>query len=268
MKLDILVDNNTYIDEYYLGEPALSYYIEDCGKNILFDTGYSDLCIRNAKALNLDMSLISTIVLSHGHNDHTGGLEYLINQGILNNYKILAHPDVFKKRKYNGNYIGSPISEKELKDYAELILSRKPIKISKNIYFLGEIPVSQEFEQREAFGYLVDNKIEKDYIMDDSAIVYHGENGLFVITGCSHSGICNIIEYAKIVCNERNVIGVIGGFHLLEVSEKLSRTINYFQSNNIKEIYPAHCVSFKAKAEIYKSIPIHEVGVGLQIEIK
>lgn len=135
MKLDILVDNNTYIDEYYLGEPALSYYIEDCGKYILFDTGYSDLCTRNAKALNLDMSLISTIVLSYGHNDHTGGLEYLMNQGILNNYKIVAHPDAFKKRKYNGNDIGSPVSEKELKDYAELILSRKPIKISKNIYF-------------------------------------------------------------------------------------------------------------------------------------
>lgn len=268
MKLVVLVDNNTYIDEYYVGEPALSYYIEDCGKYILFDTGYSDVCIRNAKALNVDLSLISTIVLSHGHNDHTGGMEYLINQDIPNKYKIVAHPDVFKRRKCNGNYIGSPVSEKDLKEYAELILSKKPIKISENIYFLGEIPVSQEFEQRDAIGYLENDEIEKDYVMDDSAIVYHGENGLFIITGCSHSGICNIIEYAKMVCNERNVIGVIGGFHLFEASEKLNRTINYFQSNNIKEIYPAHCVSLKAKAEIYKSIPIHEVGVGLRIEIR
>lgn len=73
MRLTVLVDNNTYIDEYYLGEPALSYYIEDDEDCILFDTGYSDLYIRNAEKMGLDLSFVSTVVFSHGHNDHTGG---------------------------------------------------------------------------------------------------------------------------------------------------------------------------------------------------
>lgn len=107
----------------------------------------------------------------------------------------------------------------------------------------------------------------KDYVMDDSAIVYKGNTGLFIITGCSHSGICNIVEYAKEVCKENRVAGIIGGFHLFEVSKELQQTINYFIDNNIKELYPCHCVSFRAKAEIHKYIPIHEVGVGLVIEI-
>ena len=80
MKLTVLIDNNTYIDEYYIGEPALSYYIEDENERLLFDTGYSDAFIRNAQAMNIDLSAISTLILSHGHNDHTGGIKYLMNQ--------------------------------------------------------------------------------------------------------------------------------------------------------------------------------------------
>lgn len=74
MKLTVLVDNNTYIDQYYLGEPGVSYFIEDCGIRILFDTGYSDVYVRNAKKMGIDLSELDAVVLSHGHNDHTGGL--------------------------------------------------------------------------------------------------------------------------------------------------------------------------------------------------
>ena len=70
MKLKVLTDNNTYIDEYYLGEPALSYYLEEDGRKILFDTGYSDVFMINAKKMGIDLGAIDYLVLSHGHNDH------------------------------------------------------------------------------------------------------------------------------------------------------------------------------------------------------
>ena len=76
MKLTVLVDNNTYIDQYYLGEPAVCYYIEDGETCLLLATGYSDVYIRNAKALGIDLAQVSVIALSHGHNDHTRGLQY------------------------------------------------------------------------------------------------------------------------------------------------------------------------------------------------
>jgi len=74
MKIHILVDNNTLIDRYFQGEPGVSYYIEDENMNILFDAGYSDVFIKNARKMQLDLYNIDTIVISHGHLDHTWGL--------------------------------------------------------------------------------------------------------------------------------------------------------------------------------------------------
>lgn len=76
MKLKVLVDNNTYIDQYYKGEPAVSYYIEDGDQCILFDTGYSDVLITNARAMDIDLGKLTHIVFSHGHNDHTRGYKF------------------------------------------------------------------------------------------------------------------------------------------------------------------------------------------------
>ncbi len=77
MKLSVLVDNNTYIDQYYCGEPAVSYYIETENKRILFDAGYSDVFLSNAEKMGIDLRGLTHIVLSHGHNDHSGGLQFL-----------------------------------------------------------------------------------------------------------------------------------------------------------------------------------------------
>ncbi|MBP3597586.1 MAG: hypothetical protein J6J60_09395 [Clostridia bacterium] len=66
MKLKVLLDNNTYIDEYYLAEPAVSYYIGDEENKILFDTGYSDIFIKNVKKMNINLENLNKLVISHG----------------------------------------------------------------------------------------------------------------------------------------------------------------------------------------------------------
>ncbi|WP_392562914.1 MBL fold metallo-hydrolase [Orbus sturtevantii] len=270
MKLVVLVDNNTLIDRYYYGEPAVCYYIEDGNNRLLLDVGYSDIFIKNAELLSIDLTQVDTIVLSHGHNDHTRGLKYLVNKIDLKQIKVVAHPDAFKPKIFAQQPVGAPFNAQQLTKMCSLQLSKTPINITSNITFLGEIPSLNEFEQRQQLGTIVDEQqslTKPDYVMDDSALVYRGKEGLFIITGCSHSGICNIVEYAKQVCNEQKVAGIIGGFHLLEVSEQLHRTIEYFVENNIKLLYPCHCVSFSAKAELNSAIPIEEVGVSLTIEI-
>ena len=70
MKLTVLMDNHTEIDVYHLGEPAVSYWLEADGKRFLFDTGYSDAFLKNAKAMGIDLTTADAILLSHGHNDH------------------------------------------------------------------------------------------------------------------------------------------------------------------------------------------------------
>jgi len=67
VKLTVLLDNNTFIDRYFLGEPGVSYFIEADGQKVLFDVGYSDAFIRNALKLNINLLDVDIIVLSHGH---------------------------------------------------------------------------------------------------------------------------------------------------------------------------------------------------------
>jgi 7,8-dihydropterin-6-yl-methyl-4-(beta-D-ribofuranosyl)aminobenzene 5'-phosphate synthase len=266
LKLKVLVDNNTYIDQYYFGEPAVSYYIEDEDTRLLLDVGYSDLFMRNSNELGVDLENINTIVISHGHDDHTRGLKYYYSQEHKNKISIIGHPDAFKEKLFDNLKICSPILQDELKEKCNLILSENPIKISKHLFFLGEIPQKNNFEIRIPIGKQVNNEtLVDDYLWDDSALAYKSDNGIYIITGCSHSGICNIIEYAKEVCKDNRVLGVIGGFHLFELNEQVYKTIDYLEQHNIKELYPCHCTSFNVKAEIHKTIPIIEVGVGLEI---
>lgn len=266
MKLKVLVDNNTYIDQYYYGEPAVSYYIEDEGTSFIFDVGYSDLFIKNAELFNIDLKKIDSIVISHGHNDHTGGLEYFLRKDSIENVNIIAHPNAFNKKFVDELSICSPVSKEEIEEKCKLTLSSMPIKISKNITFLGEIPSLKEFGPRKSIGTeIIDGISSDDYVKDDSALVYQTKDGIYIITGCSHSGICNIIEYAKQVSNDNRVLGLIGGFHLFDVNEEVNTTIAYLKKNNITELYPCHCTSFEVKAKIHKYIPIKEVGVGLEI---
>ena len=100
MQLTVLVDNNTLIDRYYLGEPGVAYYLEDGDVRILFDVGYSDIFLRNAQALGIDLSRLQQVVLSHGHNDHTRGLLWLSEQEYFSELQLLAHPEALKPKQF------------------------------------------------------------------------------------------------------------------------------------------------------------------------
>ena len=287
MKLTVLADNNTYIDQYYLGEPALSFYIEDGDERILFDTGYSDAFIKNAEAMHVDLGRLTYIMLSHGHNDQTRGLPFLWDRYDLKNVKLVAHPGVFSSKRYMGLDVGAPFTREDcLVHGLEIIDGSKPVKITERLTFLGEIPRVTDFEAKEPIGIL-GKAGPADFVLDDSALSYEGQDGLFIITGCSHSGICNIVRQA-LCCNEKMenlrvscgyesnvrggskhkpITGIIGGFHLLKQNRQLTETVRFLKDNTKGTLYPCHCVSLEAKFEMMKTLPVAEVGVGLQLKV-
>jgi len=270
MKLTVLTDNNTIIDRYYLGEPALCFYLEEGDHRILFDTGYSDVFIRNAEALGIDLHAVTDIVLSHGHNDHTGGLRYLMDAMDCTNVRLTAHPGVFAKREYEGLSVGSPVTEEECRARGICMnLTCTPVKISDRLTFLGEIPRVMSFESAFPVGMIREHGTEsEDYVMDDSALVFRGKEGLTVITGCSHSGICNITEYAQSLTEERLPLrGIIGGFHLMKDDRQLRETVSYLKEHVTGTLCPCHCVSLYAKHCLMKELPVKEVGVGMTLEV-
>lgn len=251
MKIVVIVDNNTLIDAYYLGEPALCFYIEDNEHKILFDTGYSAIFLKNLNQMGIDPQTIDSIVLSHGHNDHTGGLRFAseLKQPIA----LYGHCDVFNYKEYKKLPVSSPVTS--LPPNFRLSLRREVQQISTNLFFLGEIPrLYQEVKP-----------LEDDYLYDDSALVYKDEAGISIITGCSHSGIINIIEYAKYITNENRVKAVLGGFHLLDDFEQTKRVAEYFAKTPDVVLYPCHCTDLTAKIAMAKNNIVKEVGVGSTI---
>jgi len=268
MKLTVLMDNNTYIDQYYLGEPAVSYYIEDGDVRLLLDCGYSDAFLKNASDMGVDLSKLSCIVFSHGHDDHTRGLRFLREAVDLSGVEIIAHPDCFYPREEDGLGFGAPYLSEEVAGFAKLHLSKDPVWLTARLVYLGQIQDTFDFEKRHPIGRShTETGWTDDYCYDDTALAYKTDDGLFIITGCSHSGICNIIEQAKRLCGDDRIAGVLGGFHLFDVDQRLEQTIDYLDDCKIRNFYPCHCVSLKAKAKMMEKLDVEEVGVGLSIEI-
>ena len=102
-------------------------------------------------------------------------------------------------------------------------------------------------------------------LLDDSGIAINTQNGIIVIAGCSHSGICNIVEYAKEVTGNNQVLAVLGGFHLRELGEDTNKAIEYMRKN-VREVILAHCtvdeVCDKFIEELSEDIKISVTEVG------
>ncbi len=279
LSVTVLVDNNTITDKYFLGEPGLSFLIEADNRKILFDTGYSDVFIRNAEKIGVELRDLDYLVFSHGHLDHTWGIVHLVKiltEAKINNIphrvpELIAHPYCFYPRpKPPLPNIGSLLSLDEVRRQFSVSLSLQPVWITKNLVFLGEIPRKFTFEQgdfRTRGIVMPDGRIEPDQLWDDSALVCRTAGGLVIITGCSHSGICNITEYARTVCGEQRIIDIIGGLHLLSPDQvRLTKTGEYVRDLHLKSLHACHCTSLSSKIALANYCPLAEVGVGMKLE--
>lgn len=276
MQLTVLLDNNTFIDRYFYGEPGVSYLLLEKNIKILFDVGYSDALVKNAQKMNVSLWDIDFIVVSHGHNDHTGGLEPLVkyfSEASIEKipYRkpvLVAHPEAFlPKIKEDQGDIGSLLPEEKLKLHFKLALSREPLWLNENLVFLGQVERNNDFESQRPLGKRLNHdRIEDDYLLDDSALVYKSSRGLVIVTGCSHSGICNIVEYAKKICQDHRIVDIIGGFHLLQPDAiQLQKTLQYLQQLKPLTLHACHCTDLKSKIAISHVVPLEEVGVGLRL---
>lgn len=276
MKLTVLVDNNTLIDKNYLGEPGLSFYMEEGDNRILFDTGYSDIFLRNASKMNIDMKSITCIILSHGHLDHTWGLASLM--GAVDYFgpakkeiTLLAHPSALLPKEDDGEQIGIALSPDVLRRSFHVKTTKEPYWMSDRLVFLGEIERTHAFENRKPLGMTCtnDGSMVDDYLLDDTALAYKTGQGLVIITGCSHSGICNIIDYARMVCGDNRIADVIGGFHLLHPSDEvLQNTADFFSKIQPLQVHACHCTDLKSKIALSKVVNLVEVGVGCEYQFE
>ncbi len=207
--------------------------------------------------------------------DHTWGLEPLIRfysemniEGIpCSKPTIIAHSQTFVSVvDENLGELGSLISKEKLAKHFQLELTNDPLWLTDRLVFLGQIPRKNKFESVLKFGKK-DGSDEEDWVIEDSALAYKSEDGLVIITGCSHSGICNIIEYAREVCSETRIHDVIGGLHLQKPpKQQMQGTLQYFDNLDISQMHACHCTDLGAKILLSEVVDLKEVGVGLSLQ--
>lgn len=241
----------------------------DQGKRatILFDTGVSpDGALQNIAVLGIDLSTIQSIVLSHGHADHTLGLDGLLDKLGKRRMPILLHPDAFLKRRlvFNDNRVLDlpPPSLHDLqREGIELLVERGPsFLINGTLLVTGQIERKTEFEQ----GFKIQQK-EIDgtwqpdpWVYDDQAIVINVRNkGLVVLTGCGHAGLINILRQVRSQTAIEQLYAVVGGFHLTGALFEpiIPQTIEALQQMTPTIVVPAHCTGWRATQRIAQSMP-------------
>ncbi len=248
---------------------SLLITVIDQGKRetFLFDTGVTpDGALHNLAVLGIDFSTIQAIVLSHGHTDHTHGLDGFLEKLGKRRMPILLHPDAFLKRRivYNDNSVLDlpPPSLHDLeREGIELLVERGPsFVINGKVLVTGQIERTTEFEQglknQQAE---IDGTWQPDpWIYDDQAIVINVRNkGLVVATGCGHAGVINILRQVRSQTGIEQIYALIGGFHLTGALFEpiIPQTVEALQQIKPEVVVPAHCTGWRATQRIAQVMP-------------
>ena len=249
----ITLSENTAWQTGVLAEWGLSILIEKDTHSILFDTGETISAAQNAGSLGIDLTKIDTIVLSHGHFDHTGGLLHLLAK-IGREVTVIAHPDIWAA-KYNRNsgrpekYIGIPYSREELEAVgAKFKLTAEPVRIDEDIITTGEIPRLTDFESIDSSLYVkTESGWKPDELLDDQGIVIKTPQGLAVIPGCAHRGLINTLHHAREMTGIQKIYLVAGGSHLITASdEQIWQTISALNEMGVQKLATCHCTGMRA----------------------
>jgi 7,8-dihydropterin-6-yl-methyl-4-(beta-D-ribofuranosyl)aminobenzene 5'-phosphate synthase len=257
LKITTLIEDNSSDDIKLYNEHGLSLYMEIDGMKILFDTGKSGDFIKNAETLNIDLNKLDYVLISHGHYDHSGGFRKLVDE-TSNSYKLIVGEGFFNNKygtieldnyKYLGNSFEKVFIHKN--NIAIKYIKQDIYYITENIMVFTNFKRNNDFElPNKRFQIKQDGKYVLDDFCDEIVLVLKGKSGLFVIVGCSHIGIVNILE--NII--ERTglpIYGIIGGTHLVEADEqRLNKTIDFLKEKDIKIIAVSHCTGEKAAEEI------------------
>ncbi|MGI6712349.1 MAG: MBL fold metallo-hydrolase [Bacillota bacterium] len=270
LRITVLVNNTVYLSNFK-AEHGWSVLIETAEGTLLFDTGQSGLFLENARFMKLELEKVDKVVLSHGHYDHTGGLEHLLklNPGI----KIYAHPDASQKRFYfqpgkPAREIGMPEGVRPFKE--NFCFARESKEIIPGCFTTGEI--TRVFKSEETIkGFFLDPQGKTpDYVCDDQALIVRTSVGPVVILGCCHSGLENTLEQVAELTGTRSFPLVLGGMHLSNVSENyINRAAEALQRFSIQKIGVAHCTGYYGAIKLEQLFfgEIMECNVGSIFEL-
>ena len=236
MKWTVLSDNRSY-DSCLFTEHGLSVLLQTERHKILLDTGASDVFIRNAEQLGIDLSDVGYVFISHGHSDHAGGLRYFLEHN--QKAQVIVSPDAMSGKFFSkrGNLHSITTEWPEIGE-DRLVLIDQTCEILEGLHVIAHIPQKHPMPKGNQNLYIQD--ADGNYIHDD----FRHELAMYVdgllFTGCAHSGLENILSACP-----WPVHSVVGGFHLLDGQETVDEIKALAQRLKAKypetQFYTSHC---------------------------
>ncbi|MBE0530446.1 MAG: MBL fold metallo-hydrolase [Rhodospirillales bacterium] len=251
LQITTLVENSQGEHKGLVHEHGLSFHIDAGGDRLLFDTGQTDALIRNAAQLRIDLTGVRSVVLSHGHYDHSGGLRFLAAR--TSGFSVVTGPGFFND-KYGElgaahEFLGNDFDARWLAEngIAHVTLDEPVREVAAGIYALTDFPRLHPDETiNPRFKVRIDGTFVEDTFADEVMLAVDTPQGLVVVLGCSHPGVKNMLD-AAVQRLGKPIYAVVGGTHLVEASpESLSLTIEYLRQKAIRVIGASHCTGPKA----------------------
>jgi 7,8-dihydropterin-6-yl-methyl-4-(beta-D-ribofuranosyl)aminobenzene 5'-phosphate synthase len=254
VRIHCIVDNTVQRGSALWGEHGVSFAIETPAGWVLFDTGQSgEVLVHNAVQMGIHLDQFSALAFSHGHYDHTGGLERFL--GLARPaIPLYANLDLFQERfsikEGQSRSIGVRLSPDLISQYFDLRLSPEPEEILLGVWTTGEITDRSEMEGRSPQHFI---REKEDWLpdpyKDDLSLVLETRDGLVVVCGCCHAGLLNTLAHVRGIFN-RNILAIMGGMHLARAtSETLAHVIAALKEDfrgEIPNLYPNHCTGERA----------------------
>lgn len=251
-------------------EHGLSLFIElDCGTNILFDMGQSNLFAQNAKILNKNLSNVDFAIISHGHYDHGGGLATFLSINKL--ARIFVQQQAFEphysQKDFGLKFIGI---DQQLKNDSQIQLCNDIYKITPQAILFSNVKGNCCYPEGNALLFDSSKTSNDTFLHEQNLIIKEGRNNI-LFAGCAHTGIINIMQTAEKIINEK-VTHVVAGMHLsYGVSDSFIQLLcNELQKFPNCTFYTMHCTGLDAYNNIHKTLgnTISYVSCGESILIK
>ncbi len=241
-------------------EHGFSLWIEAGNRKILFDTGQGAAFRNNADLLGIDLGKTEDLILSHGHYDHTGSVDWVLGQAP--NAEVYLNPSAFLPRySFRDGYArsvqmpGSAMSSIISRPDGNVHWISSPSHLTGGIGLTGPVPRINSFEDTGGKFYLDTKAQKEDPIRDDMSIWIATEEGLVICAGCCHSGIVNTIRYIIEITGEHRIKLVVGGLHLINAGmDRLEKTAAALNEFNIGALVPCHCTGDAAAAFLAENL--------------
>ena len=247
MKIITLIENQVN-KAGLIAEHGLCLYIDTGTKKILFDTGQTDAFIKNADKLGVNLSEIDSVVISHGHYNHMGGLPAFLE--LNSKAKVFLKKEALNHKFNNGsNSLEPPIDLEKYQDRLEFV--SQPIEIDEGIFVMPDIPIRDSTDTNfQKCKVKIGEKMIDDEFPDELFLTIIKKNKLSILSSCSHRGITNIIREAK-EHFDLPVKLILGGFHFKEFAAEQYVNITYYLNQIEPEtIGICHCTSMQKYADL------------------